>query len=370
MENSTAFWLKIYSVYSSQQVVVYDADHPENIYEVLDFRPLAKTARSPVVYEILFERRVKKALERYRAAFKHLAKLEKQKKKLRAANQEEKNILRAVQQLPHRHSVADLSRSLRAQTGQRDHVIRGILAADPFMKRMETLFDQMGVPRELTRLSLVESSFNYKAISYAGAAGVWQFMPKSGKEFLMIRPDRGIDERISPLKSTVAAAKLLKRNYKFLGSWALAISAYNHGHSKLVKIPDAEKKFSRIGRIYAACERDRKDYRLGYASRNYYPEFLAMLHADAYKDLLYGEKPTTSPRSIVFHRVTRSRPALELVVKHGFSIHDFQLYNPDVRNLNKPLPKGFWYAVPGPSEDLAGLLPRSARRGGVTRTGI
>src|SRR5690606_8417959 len=94
---------------------------------------------------------------------------------------------------------------------------------------MEEIFTQLDLPIELTRIPLVESSFNIMAHSKAGAVGVWQFMPLSGKEYMKVDPSIGIDERRSPLKSTIAAARLLKRNLKMTGNWPLAITAYNHG---------------------------------------------------------------------------------------------------------------------------------------------
>src|SRR5690606_28996274 len=126
--------------------------------------------------------------------------------------QEERNILAAVKNADHHHSFSDYGRNFRLQTGQRDSILKGLVAADPFWPRMENLFEQMGVPRELTRLSLVESSFNLGATSKVGASGVWQFMPATAKEFMKLNYDAGYDERLSPLKSTVAAAKLLLRN--------------------------------------------------------------------------------------------------------------------------------------------------------------
>ena len=73
MRESVEFWLKIYTAYSTRHVVLFDARHPGIVYEVLDFRELAKTARNAIVYELTFEKRVKKTLAAYRAAFARLA---------------------------------------------------------------------------------------------------------------------------------------------------------------------------------------------------------------------------------------------------------------------------------------------------------
>jgi len=65
------------------------------------------------------------------------------------------------------------------------------------------------------------------AYSKYGAAGVWQFMRGTGKRFMQV--DYVIDERLDPITATDAAARLLRENYGMLGTWPLALTAYNHG---------------------------------------------------------------------------------------------------------------------------------------------
>ena len=84
-----------------------------------------------------------------------------------------------------------------------------------------------GVPRELVALPHVESSFNPRAYSHVGAAGLWQFMRSTGRRYM--RVDDVVDERMDPHKASVAAARLLGFNYRQIDSWPLAITAYNHG---------------------------------------------------------------------------------------------------------------------------------------------
>ncbi len=92
---------------------------------------------------------------------------------------------------------------------------------------MQKIFRAEGLPAQLAYLPLVESSFNIRARSGAGAVGMWQFIPETGKKFMRI--DDKVDERRDPMASTRAAARLLNENYRILGSWPLAITAYNHG---------------------------------------------------------------------------------------------------------------------------------------------
>jgi membrane-bound lytic murein transglycosylase D len=73
---------------------------------------------------------------------------------------------------------------MRFQTGQRDNVINGITIADRYFPWMEQIFRETGVPWELTRLGLVESSFNHRATSRVGAKGVYQFMEVTARKIL------------------------------------------------------------------------------------------------------------------------------------------------------------------------------------------
>ena len=96
-----------------------------------------------------------------------------------------------------------------------------------FKDRINQIFSKAKLPLELTVLPHVESSFQVNAYSSAGAAGIWQFTRGTGRLFMNIGYD--VDERRDPILSTIAAAKLLKLNFKALQSWPLAITAYNHG---------------------------------------------------------------------------------------------------------------------------------------------
>ncbi len=349
MLGPVSFWLRIYTEWTTQHVVIFDAKHPEIIYEVLDFRELAKTARNRIVYEIVQHNRVKKAMAGYRAAFARLSRHSNPKK----PTQEEKSILRAIRATSHKHKISEFAQNLRTQTGQRDNIVKGLLAAESFFPRMERAFAKVGVPPELTRLALVESSFDLKAKSRVGAAGVWQFMPKSAKEYMRLDEKASIDERLSPLKSTVAAAKLLKRNYAILGNWAFGVTAYNSGHGKMARTMRLPRDGSKVYDYFNACTKVGK--RLGHAGRNYYAEFLAVLHAEAYRHLYYGETPVQTFKPAQYQLVSTPETGLKIAMSHSISIQEFQFLNPDIRDLKKPLPRGFWVAVPSDTDDLAGL---------------
>lgn len=100
--------------------------------------------------------------------------------------------------------------------------------------RIKACFEAEGVPAEIAELCLVESGCTYNALSPAGALGMWQFMPGTGRA-MGLTVNQSTDDRKDPVKSTVAAAKLLKRNYSKTNDWTLAVAAYNCGTGHFLK---------------------------------------------------------------------------------------------------------------------------------------
>lgn len=343
---NVAFWLRIYTQYSTENAVIFDSNHME-IYDVVDLKQAAANAKNQDAYDKARAKLVQSALGRYRKAFASLAKSPRPKH----PTLEEKNILAVTSKMKHKHSFRELSENLKAVRGQRDTMIKGLIAAETFLPKMELIFSRMDIPVELTRLALIESSFNPRALSKVGALGVWQFMPYSGKNYLTMDSHRKIDERLSPLKSTLAAGKLLLWNYRYLGNWALAITSYNHGPRHLPRYPG--KSFNKIAHLFQACKPNPV---LGFASRNYYSELLAGLYAETYRDLFYGATPTPSIRPVMFKRLAKSQTGLAVALEAGISLQEFRLFNGDVQDLHIPLPKGFWIAVPGENDDIAALV--------------
>jgi membrane-bound lytic murein transglycosylase D len=129
------------------------------------------------------------------------------------------------------------------------------------------------VPAECALLPLVESSYE-NARSSAAAVGVWQFTRSTARDYL--RVSGRVDERLDPLKSAQAAAKLLRQNYNSLGSWPLAVTAYNHGRGGMLRAKEAH------GSDLVDIISDYRGPVFGYASMNFYAEFLAAV--DVYEN--------------------------------------------------------------------------------------
>jgi membrane-bound lytic murein transglycosylase D len=160
--------------------------------------------------------------------------------------------------------------NIRMQQGLRERVEEGLRRARTLMPQILSVLKRHNVPHELAALPLVESSFNPHARSKAGAVGLWQFIPSTGRHYLNITRHR--DDRRDPIRATDAAARLLKQNYVALGSWPLALLAYNHGREGIL-VAKATLGSSAVDEIIGSYNGPR----FGFASRNFYPEFLAAL---------------------------------------------------------------------------------------------
>jgi membrane-bound lytic murein transglycosylase D len=180
----------------------------------------------------------------------------------------DKELLAKIEAGAGKGAVYGASDRLRSQRGVRERFKRGLEISGRYDPYFRQIMSSKGVPEDLAYLPHVESSFQTHARSSVGAAGIWQFMPATGRDYGM-RVDRTIDERLDPITCADGAARYLSAAHRKLGSWPLAITSYNHGKGGMA---NAQAQYGNdIGKIV----KQYKGRAFGFASRNFYASFVA-----------------------------------------------------------------------------------------------
>lgn len=279
MEHQIRFWRRIFAEYSKYQVVVHDTVDLDKIYSILDFRELVANGSSLIEVERYQKDATAVEMARIRALLQRLH--EGAGDDALTADERRIRDLFARDRNPNRFLEAAADDRLRSQRGIREKFEEGYRHARRYFPEMERIFRAAGLPVELTRLPLIESCFNLHAYSKVGAAGIWQFMPSTGRLYMEV--GALVDQRRDPIASTHAAARFLTHNYHKLGSWPLAITAYNHGPGGMARAvrETGTADIVTIVRTYRGPA-------FGFASRNFYAEFLAALDVDKHHEQWFG----------------------------------------------------------------------------------
>lgn len=132
----------------------------------------------------------------------------------------------------------------------------------------EDALESYGVPLELKYLPIIESALNPGATSRVGAAGLWQFMPTTGKKY-GLEVTSLIDERRDPIKASYAAARMLKELYKIFGDWTLVIASYNCGPGNVSKAIKRAGGVKDYWTIYPYLPRETRGYVPAFIAANY-----------------------------------------------------------------------------------------------------
>lgn len=213
---------------------------------------------------------------------------------------------------------------------------RGLIRSGRYRDMAERIFAEEGVPKDLIWLAQVESVWQPRALSFAKARGIWQFIPSTGVRF-GLRQDAYMDERVAPEASTRAAARYLKFLYNyFAGDWLLAMAAYNCGERNV------ERAIERCG--YADFWELHQRGLLPRETQNYVPAILAVI-AIAKNQRQYGFNVTPEPPmqydTFQLETPTSLAVAADLL---QVPLSELSTLNPE---LHRPLaPAGFSLKIP------------------------
>jgi membrane-bound lytic murein transglycosylase D len=270
LENRVEFWKKVFTQYGENDVIVHDRIHVNLIYGVARRGEQASkiTAAQKTLYEI------RNNLET--------------PDNLSAAAKEVREAILANGVPLTKASLENLRTNIHTQVGVKERFRNSIIRSGRYVESFQQIFIIEGLPAELALLPLVESSYETQARSSVGAAGIWQFTPGTGSVYLNM--NKRVDERLDPAKATQAAARLLLVNYIALGNWPLAITAYNHGRAGM------ERARKEIGSSDLPKIIDEyKSPLFGYASMNFYSEFLAAVDVYKNREVYFGELTLDKP---------------------------------------------------------------------------
>lgn len=261
------FWKDIFTKYGRDHAVIHHRERPYVIFKVLDFSTEAKIL-NPSLYKRHRDAVVNREIKLIQEACKNLAKgLEPQD----FVEQQVANLMELVPGGIEKYKRAFSEDLIRSQTGIKERFQEAVQRSGRYMSIMEQIFSDYNLPVELTRLPFVESSFDYTAYSSVGAAGIWQFMRATGKSH-GLKITTAVDERRDPIEATHAAAQYLKNAYQVLGTWPLALTSYNHG------VGGVSKAVRNLGTTDIATIVEHPTVKsFGFASNNFYPEFVAAL---------------------------------------------------------------------------------------------
>jgi membrane-bound lytic murein transglycosylase D len=331
LERDVQFWIRVYTEVGTDQGLLHDDWNLGVVYEVLSFdHDLAPRQRATIIDGK--KKHYRELLGRFAAG------------DTLNLSEDEQRILAAFGE----HASAPVFKAamdgVRFQLGQANRFREGLMRAGIWESHIARTLSQRGVPGEIAALPHVESSFNPTAYSKVGAAGLWQFMPSTARRYM--RVDSLVDERMDPFTATEAAANLMLYNYRLLGTWPLAITAYNHGPGGLLKAQTdlGTSSIATIVRRYSGAT-------FGFASRNFYVAFLAALEVDRNAEKYFGAIPKQPDAESTTVELPDYVPMSALIAAFNIDLGAMRALNPSLRppiwNGARFVPRGYALRLPG-----------------------
>ena len=260
LQPQVEFWRKVYSHWRLDQAVLHDNRHMNLIYAVI-----ALPGPHSDHYSKAQRAYVRSRLKDLQTELHALADKSAFGEPL---NFRDSELAELITQQVGRWAIWGAAERVRSQRGLRERFKRGIELSGRYLPQFEMIFQQAGLPKDLALLPHVESSFQTFARSSAGATGLWQFTRRAARVFAM-QINAAIDERLDPIASAYGASRYLSTAYRELGSWPLALTSYNHG------IAGMRRAQMQFGNDFPRIVREYQQRSFGFASRNFYAEFLA-----------------------------------------------------------------------------------------------
>lgn len=284
------FWKKVFTKWSRGQVALHDNVHLGLVYEVIDLPGRVGEGQTD-------EQRYSVEARRERLV-RELGELETKIRDQQPLSDQEKALYDRLTYEGEAGAVYGAADRVRVQRGMRERFKEGVRISGRYDATLRRIFRSAGLPEELSLLPHVESSFQTFALSSVGAAGIWQFTRPAAQPLLTM--NAAVDERLDPIIAGRGAAGYLGSAYARLGDWALAVTSYNHG------VGGMSRAKAEFGTDFGRIVREYRGPAFGFASRNFYAEFLAVREIMASLDGHFPEgalrDPPMAHRSVVLNR--------------------------------------------------------------------
>lgn len=336
LEPAIRFWTRVYTEIDTKSGFFHDAMNMRVVYRKVD------NDREQIEH---FRRRIQADLQVLAAGRRSGLTLTQQQ------------VLDAWPEGVSNSTLAEAVNNVRFQLGQSDRFVGGLIRSGAYREHIERVARERGLPLELAALPHVESSFHPGAYSHANAAGMWQFLRATGQRFMRI--DNIVDERMDPYAATHAAMSLLEYNYNVLGTWPLALTAYNQGAGGMSRAVRASGS-NRIEDIIL-------NYRggsFGFAGRNFYPQLLAVLDVERQAQALFGILQLDPAPEYDEFELTAYIEAQTLADALGVTLTQLRFDNPALRPVvwqgGKRIPRGYTLKIQRKSisGSLASIISR------------
>lgn len=268
------FWIQVFRLWKIEDRIFHDARVPERVYSVVNTEDQCSRRRP--------KGEIKKELDRIQSQLATIA------------DQLENGVdLEIVRSLPMADLFTELSPqelrdaadNVRCQSGNRERFHTALENFELYRPFIVQALTKQSLSHELQYLPFVESAFNPRAYSHAGAAGLWQIMPRTARS-LGLQVGASVDERFEPELATLAAAKYFRNSTDKLTAAAIAVNAstaardlnpfivtsYNYG------VRGMERAIAQVGTDYMKLLAEYKSNSFRTAVRNFYASFLAARH--------------------------------------------------------------------------------------------
>ncbi len=362
VEHRVEFWKQVFTRYGENDLILHDRTDLRLVYRVVSFpgRPSNRAESRRQQAEL------QDATDNIKQVLDDLITLGPDSNQLNFKHHEMLSLLKMNSYQPTASVLSGLKDNIHIQRGIKEKFRAGLVRSGRYLEELEKIFKNRGLPGELSLLPHIESSFNYAAYSSAGAAGVWQITRGTGRKLLRI--GRAVDERLDPLKSGMAAARILKENHDALGNWPLAVTAYNQGKNGILRAKNIH------GADIGTIVNEYQSKIFGFAGQNFYAEFLAAVQIAKDHSMHFGDLPLEEPLSWRTVAVKRATSVSSFAKAANVRESVLRTYNPQLTayfwKRSRVLPAGVEVRLPAgdnPPEVMSIDTPEPTQQASVEK---